>query len=167
MVIFSVNTRACTKISYTILCMWRNGLCSVELVYVFHAVSSVLPKIYTMNEEDCSTLGLGRLQHQKTCSKLAPHTSAGLTVRRYITLMLLASKFVVGLVFNGQPLLVSVGPITTRLQQGCPSNNSPTKDVDDQHLHCNGIQFTPANACRVCCKTCLLPLPNAFVSIAR
>ena len=41
-----------------ILCTWRNGLCSIELVYVFQrtqAVSSVLPNICTMNEEGCST----------------------------------------------------------------------------------------------------------------
>ena len=32
---------------------------SVELAYVFYAVSSVLPKICTMNQEGCSTSVLG------------------------------------------------------------------------------------------------------------
>ena len=51
------------------LCMWRNGLRSVELVYVFprtQAVGLVLPKICTRNEEGCSTLGLGFISNAKS-----------------------------------------------------------------------------------------------------
>ena len=50
------------------LCTWRNGLLSIELVYVFprtEAVSSVLPKICTKNEERCLTLGLGFFSNAK------------------------------------------------------------------------------------------------------
>ena len=50
------------------LCTWRNDLHSVELVYVFprtQAVSLVLPKICTMNEQGSLTLGLGFVSNAK------------------------------------------------------------------------------------------------------
>ena len=58
-VIFIVNTRACTNI-FSSCAHGEMTLLLVELVYVFErtqAVSSVLPKICTENEEGCLILG--------------------------------------------------------------------------------------------------------------
>ena len=41
-------------------------------------------------------------------------------------------KFMVWGLFNRQPCLVSVRPMMTGLQQGCPSNNSPTADLNEE-----------------------------------
>ena len=66
MVIAIYRKYACTILN---LCMWKKGLRSVEVSYVFlrkEPVSSVLPKkVSIKNEEGSSTLGLGLVSNAK------------------------------------------------------------------------------------------------------
>ena len=142
MVIFIVNTRASTKIFQS--CAHGEMACVRLSLFTCSMLQGGVAK--DKHYEQGRLLDFEfrvRLQRQSTCSKLATHTSVGLTVHRSITLTLPASKSVVGLVFDGKPRLVSVGPLMTRLQQGCPSNNSPTADFDEQRLHCIKVYSSP------------------------
>ena len=127
-----------------ILCTWRNGLRSVELDYVFQRTQAVSSERGRLLDFKFRV----RLQRQNTCSKLGAHASGGLTLRRYITLTLPAPKSVVGHVFDGQPRLVSVGHVMTKLQQGCLSNNSPTAEFDEQRLRCITAYSSPRKCVR-------------------
>ena len=147
-----------------VLCMWRNSLHSVELVYVFHSVSSMLPKICTMNEESCSTLGLGFVSNAKTMQQTSYTRKCGVNGVPLLTLTLPASKSMVGLEFDGQLCLVAVRPGMTSLQQGCPLNNSPTADFNKQRLHCITAFSSPRKCVRTC--TCRL-LWNTLASGAK
>ena len=94
----------------------------------------------------------------------APHLfeSGNLAVRRHLNNKLCtqiwgerccSSKSVAGLLFDGPPCLVFVGPVMTGLRLSCPSNNNPTADLTGNVNFVWWHTVNPTFKCVACCAS--------------